>query len=100
MKPSSVVRVAIRNAGLKPRRSLVKWLSLILSGIVLLVSLSILLGCETMMGSGATEPVAVDSFCAVAKPISWVVEDTDETIRQVKAHNAVWKKLCQTANTP
>jgi len=30
----------------------------------------------------------------VADPIGWSVEDTDETIAQVKSHNAVWVELC------
>jgi hypothetical protein len=30
----------------------------------------------------------------IAKPIYWSAKDTDETIRQVKAHNAVYKAEC------
>ena len=34
------------------------------------------------------------SFCAVAKPIAWSDRDTDETIVEVKEHNAVGAALC------
>lgn len=51
--------------------------------------------CETMMGSGATEPAAgADTFCTIAKPITWSASDTDQTIREVKEHNAVGRRLC------
>lgn len=35
-----------------------------------------------------------DSFCLIAEPISWSTKDTDQTIQQVKEHNAVGKRLC------
>jgi hypothetical protein len=47
----------------------------------------ILSACETIQSA--------DSFCAVAKPIMWSSRDTDETIREVKEHNAVWARLCR-----
>jgi hypothetical protein len=34
------------------------------------------------------------SFCAVARPILWSVRDSDETILQVKQHNAAGAVLC------
>lgn len=71
--------------------------------LTLLTSLSVtLIGCETMTGSSdraisitapKVEPVK-DSFCLVAKPIYWADGDTDDTIKQVKEHNAVYKRLC------
>lgn len=33
------------------------------------------------------------SFCLVAKPFHWNVQDTDDTIIQAKQHNAVGKAL-------
>lgn len=51
-------------------------------------------GCATMTGSAAIEPGA-DTFCRIAKPITWSVEDSDATIREVKAHNAAFVALCQ-----
>lgn len=49
----------------------------------------LLSACVTTMGSGGTE-----TYCGASKPISWSAEDTDETIAQVKSHNAVWVELC------
>lgn len=40
-----------------------------------------------------TVSVETDLFCQIAKPITWSSKDTDETIRQAKAHNAVGVKL-------
>lgn len=48
-----------------------------------------LAGCATTTATGATEV-----YCASAAPIRWSSADTDETIRQVKAHNAVGRTLC------
>lgn len=46
-------------------------------------------GCVTTTGGGETKV-----FCASAKPIAWSAADTDATIREVKAHNAVGRALC------
>lgn len=46
-------------------------------------------GCVTTTASGGTSV-----FCRSAEPIRWSTKDTDETIRQAKAHNAVGRKLC------
>ena len=63
----------------------------------LLAVMLTLSACATTTGSSAApEPIAgAETFCRVAQPILWDDADTDETIRQVKAHNAVWKRLCQ-----
>lgn len=34
------------------------------------------------------------SFCAAAEPLRWSRNDTPETVRQAKEHNAVGKELC------
>jgi hypothetical protein len=40
-------------------------------------------------------PIESDaSFCVVAKPIAWSAHDSDETILQVKEHNAAGSALC------
>lgn len=45
------------------------------------------------MGSGA--PIeARAAFCDAALPILWSARDSDETIKQVKEHNAVGAALC------
>jgi len=46
-----------------------------------------LTGCAKTMGSAGTE-------CARWSPIYWSKTDTDDTIKQVKEHNAVYKRLC------
>lgn len=46
-------------------------------------------------GSGGTDPLpGAGAFCAIAKPITWSSRDTPETVLEVKAHNAVGKRLC------
>lgn len=34
-------------------------------------------------------------YCKIEKPISWSTKDTDQTIREVKEHNAVFSSLCK-----
>jgi len=49
------------------------------------------------MGSGAISGLAqkqVLTFCDAGQPIRWSVKDTDETIRQARAHNAIGRKIC------
>ena len=57
-----------------------------------LTLLLILQGCATTTGSAGTDAVV----CAAFEPIRWSKKDTDETIRQVKEHNAAWKAVCPT----
>ena len=59
----------------------------------LLLSLSFMLtGCATMTSlKGQTDQAP---FCSVAEPIYWSGKDSAQTIKQVKAHNAVGKTLC------
>lgn len=45
-------------------------------------------GCVKMTGSGEND-------CLIFQPITWHVEDTDETISQIKTHNAIWKDGCK-----
>ena len=52
--------------------------------------------CATTTGSGEIKPVqGADTYCQIAVPIGWSSQDTDQTIREVKAHNAVWLRLCK-----
>lgn len=47
-----------------------------------------------------TASVETDLFCEVAQPISWSKKDTDQTIKEVKAHNNVGKELnCRKINS-
>lgn len=56
---------------------------------MLIAVTAMLAGCATMTGSGAAKV-----YCGAATPIRWSATDTDETIRQAKAHNAVGRHLC------
>ncbi len=49
----------------------------------------LLTACSTTTSSNDTK-----GFCLEAKSISWSATDTADTIRQIKAHNAVGVKLC------
>lgn len=58
------------------------------------ISLLTLTGCATTTAS--VEPTTSSlTFCDGAKPIYWAKRDTTETIKQVKAHNAVGKEACR-----
>ena len=60
--------------------------------LVLLLSAALTVaGCATTTGGGGATGKAV---CASFRGISWADADTDATIRQVKAHNAVGRELC------
>jgi hypothetical protein len=52
--------------------------------------LLILADCATTTASVGTDAVA----CSTFEPIRWSKKDTDDTIRQVKEHNAAWVALC------
>lgn len=56
-----------------------------------LVLLSALAGCVSPTAGSATKAALCDQF----RPISWSGKDTDETIAQAKAQNAVGTKLCK-----
>jgi len=57
-----------------------------------------LTSCESLTAIGGTdapEPVAgAETFCAIARPITWSTRDTDQTILEVKSHNAAGRELC------
>ena len=38
---------------------------------------------------------APDTFCQIAKPITWSANDTRFTKEQADSHNRVWKRLCR-----
>ena len=56
--------------------------------IVLAVTLAVTACAQT------TDTVVTDTSCLAFEPIRWSSEDSDKTIRQVKAHNAAWDRLC------
>jgi len=59
----------------------------IFAAMTAIVGISALAGCVPNM-------TAAYVYCDVEKPISWSTKDTDQTIRDVKEHNAVYKSLC------
>src|SRR3990167_1397159 len=58
----------------------------------LLIGILLLASCTT-----TTVSDVASGACGQFRPITWSVTDTDETLRQVRAHNAVWKALCDPA---
>ncbi len=40
------------------------------------------------------------AMCKAFQPISWNKKDTDDTLRQVKAHNDVWVVICGPISRP
>ncbi len=60
------------------------------AALLLLTPLLILPGCVMTTGSVATDALA----CSIFEPIRWSAKDSDETIRQVREHNAAWKAAC------
>jgi hypothetical protein len=63
------------------------WVFSLLTGAFLLIA---------AFGGCGTAPVVVrgDSYCRLAKPISWSVRDTADTSTQVRKHNAVRRRVC------
>jgi uncharacterized protein YceK len=54
--------------------------------------LSVTNGCATV----STEAVPLNSYCAIAKPITYdATKDTPETVAEVELHNGVFVCLCE-----
>jgi len=52
--------------------------------------LSVTNGCATV------STVPVNSYCAIAKPLSYdVTKDTSETVREIEAHNSAFICICE-----
>lgn len=58
-------------------------------GLLLIAAMLTTAGCATTTPSAATR-----GACGAFRAITWERADTDGTIRQVKAHNAVGRELC------
>ena len=62
-----------------------------LTALLLLTILIVMSGCATV----STVP-AVSDYCRIAKPISYDSKtDTQETVRQIEAHNSKWVCVCE-----
>ena len=54
--------------------------------------LTALSGCATV----STEAVPLNSYCAIAKPITYdATQDTSETIKEIEAHNSAFICICE-----
>lgn len=66
--------------------------------LLLAILLHTLTGCVTQTSLNASKQTALQGYrgviCNAFQPIRWDKLDTDETITQVKAHNAVWLDIC------
>jgi hypothetical protein len=59
---------------------------------LLFLILNAMSGCVT----GSTEAVPLNSYCAIAKPITYdATKDTPETVAEVELHNGVFICLCE-----
>lgn len=64
---------------------------LLTPGVMLAVAL-MLTSCQTTNSSGPSpELVACRSF----EPVTWSEDDSPQTIREIKEHNAVWVAVCK-----
>ncbi|MGE0583711.1 MAG: hypothetical protein AB7O39_01080 [Flavobacteriaceae bacterium] len=47
-----------------------------------------------MTATAAIDAAVVQAACGSFRPIGWSRDDTAETIRQARAHNAAWEANC------
>jgi hypothetical protein len=64
------------------------WLVLMLASVMFALT-----SCASLTDFVETD-VSETTYCRIARPISWSSQDTDQTIREVKEHNAVGVELC------
>jgi hypothetical protein len=44
----------------------------------------------------STDPVPLNNYCLIAKPISYdSVADTPDTVQQIELHNSQWTCVCE-----
>ena len=48
----------------------------------------------TLTACGPTLTGGTDAACIALAPITFSSADTDETVAQVRGHNAAWRTLC------
>lgn len=61
-----------------------------------MLMLAILTGCgTTSTRTGATSSTVTEAYCQGNKAITYSRKDTDETIRQVRQHNAAYNAVCK-----
>lgn len=62
----------------------------VLLAALLISATPMLASCASRTSIGATSRV----FCEAAQPITWSDADSDQTIREIKAHNASYDAVC------
>jgi hypothetical protein len=68
--------------------------SIVKSNWARLLSASLIL--SALSGCATVSTVPVNSYCAIAKPISYdAAQDTTETVKEVEIHNSVFVCLCE-----
>ena len=61
-----------------------------------LLSLFLILSALSACATVSTEAVPLNSYCAIAKPITYdATKDTPETVAEVELHNGVFTCLCE-----
>lgn len=63
-------------------------------GISVIKRLSLLLLTAVLAGCAAKPPIIIDASCVSFTVIRPSRADTDETLRQILAHNQTWRALC------
>jgi uncharacterized protein YceK len=66
------------------------------SNLAKLLLSSLILSATSGCVTGLTEAVPTNSYCAIAKPITYdAKQDTPETVAEVELHNSVFICLCE-----
>ncbi len=63
----------------------------------MLMLVALLASCQTarLTAGAATETIVpADWACLVFLPVTWSSRDTQDTVTQIWAHNAVWESVC------
>lgn len=56
-----------------------------------------LLAAALMIQGCTTHTVVTDTACTAFQPITYSIQDTAETVGQIRAHNRAWDALCKEA---
>ncbi len=74
------------------------WQKRLRRATVQMLLMAALASCQTTRPTAGVaidaDPVA-DWVCLVFLPVTWSRKDSQETIQQIRAHNAVWQSLCE-----
>lgn len=64
---------------------------LLMPGAMLVAAL-MLISCQTTTSSGPDPSLVA---CRSFEPVTWSEDDSPQTIREIKEHNAAWKAVCK-----